>query len=191
MTISSLWFMPLGAAAAEIKCEGAFAPDTTHSRLVDVFGLRNVSRETVFGVEDLEFPGSVLFGNDVARRIEIIWEDEKAQKPASLHFKGNAWSAPAELRIGGSMDKVEAANGKPFILYGFEWDYGGLVENWKDGALARLPGGCRLTITFQPDQTSSEDALIKAAGNSTFSSGAPEIRAVKPRIKEIGFVYSR
>ncbi|WP_112664131.1 hypothetical protein [Microvirga flavescens] len=186
-TLSALWQVH----ADELKCEGPFAPDTTHARLVQVFGAKNVARKTISDPEGITFKASVLFGKDPARRLEVIWEDEaRGRRPARIQFSGNGWSV-AGLQVGAPLAVVEAANTQPFNLYGFDWDFGGTVSNWNGGALEKLPGDCALIAMLEADQSLDDETLNKASGDQEFSSQDPVMKAVHPKIMLLGVRYSR
>lgn len=176
--------------AEELTCQGPFAKDTDHARLVAAFGQANVTRETVYGPEGIESKASVIFSKDPARRLVVTWWDEKARKrPAHLDIEGTDWSGPQGLKAGTALAAVEEMNGKPFSLYGFEWDYGGTVADWNGGSLSRLPGGCRLNIVFEADEGASETVQNKVAGDSKFTSDSAAMKAAKPRIRSLSFGY--
>ncbi|GAB3898789.1 hypothetical protein [Spirosoma agri] len=48
---------------------------------------------------------------------------------------------------------MEKRNGKPFRLWGFEWDYGGLVSNWQAGKLAQSDKKMVLSLALGPPAT--------------------------------------
>ncbi|HZH12573.1 MAG TPA: hypothetical protein VEZ24_19650 [Microvirga sp.] len=190
---AALGLFSLGAAQAEeLKCQGPFAPDTTHGRLVEAFGAKNVIRKTIHGPEGMTFKASVVFDKDPVRTLVVIWSDEKAaRRPDRIHFSGSAWSVGDNLHVGASLADVEAANAQPFTLYGFEWDFGGMVASWKGGALERLPGGCAAVAHFEADESSGEEALTKVAGDQEFSSRDAAMRAARPKLVQLGVRYSR
>jgi hypothetical protein len=92
--------------------------------------------------------------------------------------------------VGTSLKRVEELNGKPFLLYGFEWDYGGQLVDSNGGALKDLPhedpeGGFRggaLLLTFQPDPAASYTEVM---GDGTFSSDHPVMQSVDPKVSVI------
>lgn len=185
-------FLPGVAQADELKCEGPFAPNTTHDRLVEAFGSKNVVRKTIHGPEGMTSNASVIFDKDPARTLVVIWSDEKAaRRPARIHFSGSAWSVGNNLHVGASLAEVEAANARPFTLYGFEWDFGGMVASWKGGNLERLPGGCAAVAHFESDDSSGEETLTKVAGDQEFSSRDAAMRAARPKLLQLGVKYSR
>ena len=54
------------------------------------------------------------------------------------------WKLPYGLKVGMSLQELEAINGKPLSFYGFEWDNGGLVFDWNKGNLETKNISCML-----------------------------------------------
>lgn len=183
-------FATLGARADELKCEGPFARDSDHSRLVAAFGQSNVKKDVMYQ-EGEPSNASIVFPKDDARRVEIFWWNEKARKRPSSIQAGGDWLGPKGVRVGMTLAEVEALNGRPFTLYGFGWDFGGASSDWKGGALDNLPGGCKLIVGFEEDENSDEDASRKVAGDHEFTSNQNEMKAVKPKVGTIGLSYPR
>ncbi|MGO4705192.1 hypothetical protein AB4072_05360 [Microvirga sp. 2MCAF38] len=180
------------AHADELKCEGPFSPDTTHARLVKAFGAKNVLRKTTHGPEGEVYKASIVFDKDPARSLEVIWHDEAGgRRPARIYFTGAGWSVGNGLHVGASLAELEAANGRPFTLYGFEWDFGGLVSNWKGGALEKQPGGCTVFAMLETDESSKEEDLTKVASDREFSSQDEVMKAVRPKATLLGVQYTR
>ncbi|MFC4173371.1 hypothetical protein ACFOYU_15100 [Microvirga sp. GCM10011540] len=170
VTIFAAGLTAAGAYANELKCEGPFARNAGHEQLVSAFGEANVAKEIVHE-EGMEIKASVVFPDDPEKRLEVIWWDEEASRqPSIVRTLGTGWSLPKGVRVGMPLNEVEAANGRPFLLYGFGWDYGGTISDWKGGALARLPGDCNPFAIFSPEQSSGEDARLKVSGDSEFGS---------------------
>jgi hypothetical protein len=133
-----------------VACTGPFAKSVTHASLVKAFGTRNVAIKRV-GIGEGEMQAaSVIFPRDAARRIEVLWIDEKRRRNPSEIRTGveSQWRTEHGIRRGMSLHEVEALNGRPFELWGFGFDYGGTSLDWKGGALATQAGGCTLTLRF-------------------------------------------
>ncbi len=178
------------AAAEELACEGPFAKDSDHKRLMTAFGRANVIQETVHEPEGLEVRASIVFPKDPVRRLVVLWSDEKAlRRPARIDLLGSGWSGPKGLRIGHPIEAVEKANGKPFVLYGFQWDYGGTVDSWNGGALGSLPGGCSFYPILEGDPEASEAAQMQVANDRKYVSNSPLMKAANPRIRSLHLRY--
>ena len=174
------------AAPTTLSCEGAFARDSDHARIVKIFGAANVAYEKIDGAEGDTLMATVIFGKDAKRRLEIVWKDEKARKNPFVMVRGigNDWKTEDGIGSGATVEAIEKLNGKPFKLSGFGWDLGGNVTNLNGGALAKRKGGCFLGITFDPGDVANP-ALDKVSGDKEFSSSDRNIRAVKPVVSQI------
>jgi uncharacterized protein (DUF1684 family) len=188
---------PKSASQSEaftLSCAAPFGAEANKASITGQFGVRNVRDETVPGPEGSEFPATVLFPSDEAKRLEIIWQDEASQSgigDASINREGSVWALPGGVKIGSSMADVEKANGKPFLVGGFGWDYGGYATEWNGGAFdADAATGCRISIRFEPKQDAPEKELLAASGDGVkVSSASPEARALEPRVTRISIGY--
>ena len=118
-----------------LGCEGAFARDTTHAKLVAAFGAKNVAFKEVDAAEGSKGRATVLFDDDPTKRIVVFWHDEKRTRPSMIKVSApSLWVGPGGIGNGMKLTDVEKLNGKPFKLAGFDWDGGGLVREL-DGKL--------------------------------------------------------
>jgi hypothetical protein len=186
---------PAVQAAAEgknvLQCEGAFAKDTSHARLVQAFGKSSVAFMDIEGAEGAKVKASVVYPDEPRRRVDVVWRDEKARsRPATIRvgFKSQ-WRTVRGLHIGSDLAEVEKINGKPFKMFGFDWDYGGRVSDWQGGALATVPGGCDLRLAFEPWADAPDPERDKVSGDKEFLSTDPNMRASRPTASEIIISY--
>ncbi|MBW7968905.1 hypothetical protein [Bradyrhizobium sp. BR 10289] len=155
-----------------ITCASPVAPDDTERSLKQRYGKEAVM-QNLPGAEGETYKGLVLFPKAADRRLEIAFTDDKARRASGLTLRDTArtsrWSV-AGITIGSSLAEVQKANGKPFLVNGFEWDYGGYVTNWKGGALSRpLQGGCTITVRFDKKAAAPKSLLgdgVKAASDN-------------------------
>jgi hypothetical protein len=182
------------AGPQTFKCEGPFARDTSHARLVKEYGTANIDTE-VYWNADAEV--TTLFPKDPQRRLIFNWKDWKGRrKPAVITIeRGQYWSV-AGLMIDAPLEEVERLNGGPFKLNYFEGDYGGAITDWMGGRLdAPFSSGCRVGITIAIDEKLPE-AVSRAIDaemtpdRSLLSSGAG-LRAAKPRVGGIDVIYPK
>jgi hypothetical protein len=159
-------------------------------KLVQTFNSQNIAFAEVDGPGGTKLMASVLFPKDPKRRLEVLWDNEAARMQTSLIVINgqSGWTAPKGLRLGLALAALEKANGKPFKLKGFG-DDGGNVSDWQAGALAALPGGCRVGVRLMPDPKAPADARAGVAGDREFASTDASIRAVKPIVAEIILGY--
>jgi len=178
------------AAAHTVACSGAFAKDSNHLKLAQAFQAKNVEYGEVAGAGGTKMNASILFPKDPKRHLEVMWTNEAARSDTSIIVitGQSTWTGPKGLRLGLALAALEKLNGKPFKLSGFDQPDGSAVIDWQGGALASLPGGCKVGIKFAPDHKAAADALAAAAGKEFVSNDA-KIRAVKPTVAEIVLGY--
>jgi hypothetical protein len=178
---------PAAAGVQNIRCDGPFAKDSSHAKLAQAFGAKNVTQA---GGAPGAGGSTVLFANDPKRRLEVSWHDAAARsRPASIVVEGKTTWRARGFRIGEPLANVEKANGKPFKLGGFEGEAGGAARDWLGGALDKLSGGCQLGMRFAPDPTALQEARGKVSGDRDFQSDNPDMRAVRPTIIELIIGY--
>jgi hypothetical protein len=160
-------------------------PGDTTKTLMQRYGKEAVVQDLP-GAEGEKYKGLVLFPKAMDRRIEIAFTDDKAKRASGLTLRDTAktsrWSVGG-ITIGSSLADVQRANGKPFLVNGFEWDYGGFVTDWKGGALGRpLQGGCTVTVRFDKNAAAPKSLLgdgVKAASdNATLIRWAPVVTEI-------------
>jgi hypothetical protein len=181
---------PASGATAPLPpfaCAGPLAPDASHAALEQAFGKANVVFKTVPGPEGTTARATVVFDRDPARRLEVQWHDEKRRRrPAFVTVReGALWRTPQGLGMGSSLAEAERANGGPFLIAGFDWDYAGTVTDWNGGALDGGP--CRLILRFEPGAGGSGGA--DAQGDQDFPSDGAAMRAAKPVAYEMSLSY--
>ncbi|UFZ06080.1 hypothetical protein LQG66_07190 [Bradyrhizobium ontarionense] len=168
-----------------ISCTSPVAATDTAKSLKQRFGDEAVLQDLP-GAEGETNKGLVLFPRAVDRRIEVAFIDDKLNSVSGLTLRDTAkasrWSV-AGVTIGASLAAVQKANGKPFVVSGFGWDYGGFVTDFKNGTLGRmLPGGCSVTLRFGKDGTApkalSGDGVKVASDNAALLKFAPVVTEI-------------
>jgi hypothetical protein len=192
ITATVLLLLPSSAFAqsappqqGSMSCAAPVAPDDTERSLKQRYGKDAVVQDLP-GAEGERYKGIVLFPKARDRRIEVAFTDDKAGRASGLTLrdagKASLWNV-AGVTIGSSLADVQKANGKPFVVSGFEWDYGGFVTDWKGGALSRpLQGGCTVTIRFGgktgAPRSLSGDGVKAASDNAALVKFAPVVTEI-------------
>jgi len=133
-------------------------------------------------------PGVILFPEDERNRVDIYWETEiDPERPAFIRILGaegqTDWTTKQGITIGSSLEMVEQLNDAPFQLYGFGWDYGGYVADWKDGQMTN-----NLSLRFDP---TAEETPMELVGDQMLSSDFPALREAKPVVSELSISFPR
>jgi hypothetical protein len=182
---------PQPAPPRVIACSGVFAKDSSHVKLATSFGADALTWGQVDGPENTKLDASILYQKDPKRRLEVLWNNESARSDTQLIVINgqSTWSAPNGLKIGMPLAAVEKINKKPFNLRAFSGDNGGFVTSWDGGALAALPGGCKISIKFAPDPKAKAAADAPLEGDKEYPSGHPGMKAAGPKVSEIILGY--
>jgi hypothetical protein len=174
------------AADTELTCSGPIEPGDTATSLQKRYG-EQARLETLSGAEGIEFPGLVLWPDDPSRRIEVAFAEEGQRTVSSAGLAGTSAWRVAGLALGDPLVRATEANGKPFKLWGFSWDYGGYVSDLAGGKLAALPGGCRVIVRVGPREGADvPDALV---GEVELSSDDPRLEAAGVTIEELTLAF--
>ena len=186
-TVPEPWTINPGGAS------GAITASTTRKDLVARYGAANVRDQDVDIGEGETEPGTAVFPRDPKRSIEILWKDPKTKRsPKSLTVRGSAslWKTVHEITLGTSLKKLEQINGRPFELFGFEWDYSGTVSSWQNGVLDKdLVANGRVTLRLNPSEHTPQADVDQAAGEGPFASNQPVMQKINPCVYEISWEF--
>jgi hypothetical protein len=166
---------------------GLVSAAASEQELIRAYGAAAVEQARVELGEGETAPGTLLFGADSLRRLEVLWQDTVARaRMARIIVRGEAgvWHLPQGIRLGTRLRQLEHHNQGAFTLAGFGWDYGGIVLDWRGGALAeRLPG---VRLYLDPGAESRESPAYHAVlGDREYASSLEPMQALNPRIYQI------
>jgi hypothetical protein len=175
------------APAAELTCSDPVRANDTAASLRERYG-DDARVETLYGPEAIELPGVVLWPDDPSRRVEVIFSDETRRHVSLAQLSGASERRVAGLTVGDPIVRAHQSNGRAFELWGFSWDYGGFVSDFKGGELEKLPGGCGLLMRLGP----REDAMLPDAllGEVQLLSDDPRLEAAGVRIEELSLAFN-
>ena len=150
----------------------------------DTFGAENLAEAELPWVDSVE-TALVLYPDEPAMRTEMFWLDKTSGGPRYVSAGGaeSQWIGPGGLYVGASLEAVEAANGGPFELMGFQNHNAGEVVDWLGGALAAKPGEtCEfaMVIALPPDAESEVVIPVSGDPEKVYRSDSPEMRAANP-----------
>lgn len=178
--------------STRLTCTGPFGADASHASITEIVGKENAIFTKVDGAEGEKVAATVLFPKNAQRRLELMWADDKKRRGlVNVRLsEASTWAAPNGLKVGMTLAEVEKANGRAFVLSGFDWDYGGYVTDWKGGALdAPIKGGCTVSVRFTVPEGAPEAAASEVSGDREIPSNDKNMRAVKPVIGTLSFGF--
>lgn len=175
---------------------GPVTSTTSETDLRRIFGDANVAIHVIEVGEGFGEPGTVVYGSDSNRTLQILWLDETKKRPKSIRIckddgKACRWHTAQGASIGTDLKTLEKHNGKPFQVMGFGWDYSGTVPEWNGGKLDNPRG--RLLVRLDPhvDNNSLPPEYFQVEGERDFSSANAAMQKLNPRIYEmiLEFMY--
>lgn len=173
------------AALMEITCTSPVSADDSFESLRERFG-EDAQRGTIYGPEGMETPGVILWGDDPTRRIEVMFEDESLRAALNAVVNDESGWTIGGARPGDTLSQVNTVNGRAFTLFGFEWDYGGMVMDWQGGALDQLEG-CNAFASFAP--AAETDLPLELLGDVELSSDDARLPGDGIHVWEIGIAF--
>jgi hypothetical protein len=184
--LDSRWFIDPGGES------GALRKSATRDELVRTYGIRNVKDGDMDVGEGETTPATFLFPDDPSKTIAIAWRDAKTKRfPMRIQIDGakSLWHTTGDVSLGTSLKTLERLNQKPFVLFGFNWDYSGTVASWENGAFEDAFGGAdrRVIVRLSPDRQHKvpEDLLRKVIGDRDFHSSDPAMRQINPLVYQL------
>jgi len=196
MRLLPLFLLAFATSCAEaqefqnFECEGVFAPDTSHARIAENFGVGNVTFAQIAGDEGTYPEATVIFPTVPAKRLSILWQGEERQTPNYIFIgEDSAWTVHG-LRVGMTIEEVEKVNGGPFMLGGFNDMDRGAVSDWQGGNVTASSGPCRIDVEFGYGYLGvpiSLDDSLESEG--PYSSQDPTYRALGAKIRSISIFY--
>lgn len=97
-----------------------------------------------------------------------------------LYKNNSMWQLPHGIKVGDNIAEVERLNSKTFKLYGFEWDYAGIVTDWNMGNFENV-----LNVTFEPIEEVNFHLYQKVIGDKEILSTDTTLRKLAPVVSEI------
>ncbi len=173
-----------------LGCGAPFTRDATPATLAAVFGRENVVPETIDGPEGEPMNVTAIYPKDPERRIEVSFANEEERTgliAVTVRDHSSRWKGQGGYSFGDGIEAVETANGGPFAVSGFQWDYGGFVTDWKGGKLMAT-GGCATTVRFSPEATDIAPAILGDGVHPM--SNDPAVRKALPKVSLFGIGWA-
>ncbi len=193
------------------KSLGPITRDTSEQDLIRLFGAQNVNQTTIDIGEGETQEVTEIFPDDPSKAATIFWLDAKTRKTPSgisIHRidsdnannqRESMWKTREGITVGTSLKTIEKLNGRPFRMFGFGWDNGGLVSDCNGGRLTELGVETKngiekrtLNLNLVPDpKLYGTPAYARVVGEKVFSSDNPAMQLLNPRVERLSFSFPR
>jgi len=135
---------------------GPVTRTSTERSLLQTLGSSAVRAQIDIG-EGMTEPGLIIYKDDPARRLEVVWSDQEPRHPVTIFICRDIvearcqWHTARGIGFGTTLKDLERRNGKPFELMGWGTDVSGNVTSYQGGKLERelRPFGA-LALTLVP-----------------------------------------
>jgi hypothetical protein len=171
---------------------------TTRADLGRLFPADAIEDDQIELDEGMLQPATMIYKKDPARTLAISWKDEHPKEIFICFGRRRGpcrWESQGGVKTGIRLNELERMNGKPFTISGFGWNYGGNVQSWDGGKLAKLDCNGRLVLTLDGDRSRGGDYTIEltseerhsVSGDRPISSSVPAMRKLNPAV--VGMLY--
>ena len=168
------------------KKVGAITAHSTETDIIQQYGADNTIVRPIHIGEGETKQGIVVFP-ETENEIEIIMDVAAATGTPEfvrISKENTSWKTQEGITIGTSIDQLAQLNEHPFPVYGFEWDYGGLVPGWNGGKLSN-----NLIVVLIPQQS---DAISPAIiGDHQIQSNNSALLATKPTVGSMVITFEK
>ncbi len=157
---------------------GLITKSTDFAGLQEIFGKANVKDERICGPECADSIDVTKIYPEKNNEFIVYWKDSLYHKSISFietYLPDGPYHTDKGLKINSTFEELLKINGKKIIFSGFDWDYGGYIQDYGLGTLQNSPIGYRLAI--------DEDGSTELSGDTEFNTEMPEVKKNLTKIK--------
>jgi hypothetical protein len=152
-------------------------------KLKEVFG-NHVKRSKGSDQEGVEeYPITLLFPN-TSDEVEFVWREDSINFSdldyIKIRGKESRWKTSEGITLGTTLKELEEINQKPFIFYGFGWDYSGAVTS-EDGHLFER----KIFVSLEYPAKSIPPDFEELVGEKKINSNSELAQKSNPIVREI------
>lgn len=96
----------------------------------------------------------------------------------------SGWVLPMRIKIGMPIESIISLNQKDFDIFGFEWDNGGEVVNWKGGKLT----ASKILPKFSVGSNVDQKRYVKITGENIFNTGQKDLKGIELIVSRIHII---
>ncbi len=170
----------------ELTCSYPVGREDTLETLQARYG-QAVEVAELAGPEGTTLPGVILWSYDRERKIEVAFTSDRRDRVDFVRTNAPSLWSVRNLRNGDSITRVQAINGVPFEFYGFGWDAGGNVSDFRGGEFERI-GPCRVIMVLAYDYPVSQPPR-ELVGDTPLMSDRDDIDELLVYVDEIGLAF--
>lgn len=157
---------------------GLITKSTDFAGLQAMFDAANVKDERICGPECADTIDVTKIYAGKNNEIIVYWKDGLHHKLISLlenYMPDGPYHTGSGLKTGSTLEDLLKINGKKIIFSGFDWDYGGSIQDYGMGTLQNSPVHFRLAM--------EGDGGTELSGDSEFNTEMPAVKKEMTKIK--------
>lgn len=159
---------------------GTIKANDTEADLINKLGQDNVTREMLGREYGETIPGTIIYEGQ-PNQLFIEWRDGRAYEVIEkirIEKENAEWQTAQGIKIGTTLEELKAINGGEFEFFGFEWDYAGKVNSWRNGKISE---GITVYLTADNPKAIFPEML----GDTLFTSSFYKAAEAKLRVSTI------
>ncbi len=167
---------------------GLITKKTDFAGLQAIYGSVNVKDERICGPECADSIDVTRIYSEKKNEFIVYWKDSLYHKSIAFietYLPEGPYHTANGLKIGSALEELLKINGKKIIFSGFDWDYGGSIQDYGMGTLQNSPISFRLGL--------DEDAGTELSGDTEFNTEMPEVKKniTKIKISTVSLSFSK
>lgn len=162
------------------KQVGKIEANSDEESIIAAYSKENVIRQEV-GIGEGEMVAASIVFPGTPNELIVEWQEGfEYQKVFRIRIEqeGAKWETQEGIKIGTTLEELVKINGKDFNFYGFEWDYGGVTNEWEGGNI-----NSQLTVVLSP--RNEEAVFPELSGDGLFSSSNPKAKEARLEVSAI------
>ena len=150
--------------------------------------------------EGMVLPATWVSRENQAESLAIVWSGKTADAHPKQVFLCRGFRRVAcrwqvqgvggVIGTGTKLLDLEAMNGKPFVIHGFGFGYGGSVESWEGGKLDRLDCNHSLSIAIDGERKDGELAMAMTDDETNSFSGNKTVPTTTSALRKLCLLYT-
>lgn len=176
---------------------GTVRRTSTKAALLRQLGKDAMWVPSIEGDEGPEGPAFLIYNNDDARRLAVVWDTEK-DRPMMIYIcQGNTksvckWRTGSGIGEGTTLQELHQKNGQPFLMAEAGTDLGGNLM-FKQGRLHteldRKGGLLWLTLDINSTRLTKEEERMLEVPGGFVPSNNPILWKLNPKVDRMRFIF--
>jgi hypothetical protein len=157
---------------------GLITKNTDIAGLQTAYGTANVKDERICGPECIDSIDVTKIYPEKNNEFIVYWRDSLYHKSIAFietYLPDGQYHTDKGLKIGSTFEDLLKINGKKIIFSGFDWDYGGYIQDYGMGTLQNSPVSFRLEMIG--------DGGSELSGDTELNTDMREVKKSMTKIK--------